>query len=41
VVFVQVIQGQVADAGKIWAALDWWIQKLAPHRSAGLVQLLG
>jgi len=22
VVFVQVVQGQVADAGKIWAALD-------------------
>jgi len=22
VVFVQVVQGQVADAGKMWAALD-------------------
>jgi hypothetical protein len=29
-VFVQVIQGQVADAGKLKAALDRWIQELAP-----------
>ena len=28
--FVQVIQGQVADAGKLKAALDRWIQELAP-----------
>ena len=28
--FVQVIQGQVADAGKVKAALDRWIQELAP-----------
>jgi hypothetical protein len=30
VVFVQVIQGQVADAGKLRAALDRWAQELAP-----------
>jgi hypothetical protein len=30
VVFVQVIQGQVADAGKVRAALDRWAQELAP-----------
>jgi hypothetical protein len=30
VVFVQVIQGQVADAGKLKAALDQCIQALAP-----------
>jgi hypothetical protein len=29
-VFVQVIQGQAADAGKLKAALDRWIQELAP-----------
>jgi hypothetical protein len=29
-VFVQVIQGQVADAGKVRAALDRWAQELAP-----------
>jgi hypothetical protein len=29
-VFVQVIQGQVTDAGKLKAALDRWIQELAP-----------
>jgi hypothetical protein len=29
-VFVQVIQGQVADAGKVQAALDRWAQELAP-----------
>jgi hypothetical protein len=28
-VFVQVIQGQVADAGKLRAAFDWWMQELA------------
>ena len=33
-VFVQVIQGQVADPGKVRAALDRWIQELAP-RSIG------
>jgi hypothetical protein len=32
--FVQVIQGQVADAGKVRAALDQWAQELAPG-SAG------
>jgi hypothetical protein len=30
VVFVQVIQGQVADVGKLRAALDRWAQELAP-----------
>jgi hypothetical protein len=30
VVFVQVIQGQVADASKVKAALDRWIRELAP-----------
>jgi hypothetical protein len=30
VVFVQVIQGQVADPGKVRAALDRWIRELAP-----------
>ncbi len=28
--FVQVIQGQVADPGKVRAALDQWIRELAP-----------
>jgi hypothetical protein len=28
--FVQVIQGQVADAGKVRAAMDRWAQELAP-----------
>ena len=28
--FVQVIQGQLADAGKVEVALDRWIQELAP-----------
>jgi hypothetical protein len=30
VVFVQVIQGQVADPGQVRAALDRWVQELAP-----------
>jgi hypothetical protein len=29
-VFVQVIQGQVSDAGKVRAAFDRWVQELAP-----------
>jgi hypothetical protein len=29
-VFVQVIQGQVADAGKLKGGLDRWIQELVP-----------
>jgi hypothetical protein len=29
--FVQVIQGQVADAGQLRAAFDRWIQELAPE----------
>jgi hypothetical protein len=28
--FVQVIQGQVSDAGQVRAALDRWVQELAP-----------
>jgi hypothetical protein len=31
VVFVQVIQGQAADAGKVHAALDRWAQEVAPR----------
>jgi hypothetical protein len=34
--FVQVIQGQVADAGKVRAALDRWAQELAPGASGWL-----
>jgi hypothetical protein len=30
-VFVQVIQGQVADAGQLRAAMDRWAQELAPE----------
>jgi hypothetical protein len=33
-VFVQVIQGQVADPAQVQAALDRWAQELAP-RSLG------
>ena len=35
-VFVQVIQGQVADAAKVRAALDRWGQELAPGASGWL-----
>jgi hypothetical protein len=34
--FVQVIQGQVADAGKVRAALDQWAQELAPGSTGWL-----
>jgi hypothetical protein len=34
--FVQVIQGQVADAGKVRAALDRWAQELAPGSTGWL-----
>jgi hypothetical protein len=36
VVFVQVIQGQVADPGKVRAALDQWIRELAPGSTGWL-----
>jgi hypothetical protein len=39
--FVQVIQGQVADAEKIRAALDRWAQEVAPGRPAGSAPLPG
>ena len=34
--FVQVMQGQVADAGKVRAALDRWAQELAPGATGWL-----
>jgi hypothetical protein len=34
--FVQVIQGQVADAGKVRAALDRWAQEVAPGSTGWL-----
>ncbi|MEP6665224.1 MAG: hypothetical protein ABJA81_02140 [Nocardioidaceae bacterium] len=34
--FVQVIKGQVADAGQVRAALDRWMQELAPGASGWL-----
>jgi hypothetical protein len=34
--FVQVIQGQVSDAGKVRAALDRWAQELAPGSTGWL-----
>jgi hypothetical protein len=34
--FVQVIQGQVPDAGKVHAALDRWVQELAPDATGWL-----
>jgi hypothetical protein len=34
--FVQVIQGQVSDAGAVRAALDQWVQDLAPGASGWL-----
>jgi hypothetical protein len=36
VVFVQVIQGQVADAGQLRAAMDRWAQELAPGATGWL-----
>jgi hypothetical protein len=41
VVFVQVIQGQVADAAKVRAALDRWVQELAPKASGWLGSTAG
>jgi hypothetical protein len=41
VVFVQVIQGQAADAGKLRAALDRWAQELAPGATGWLGSTVG
>jgi hypothetical protein len=41
VVFVQVIQGQVADAAKVRAAMDRWGQELAPGASGWLGSTAG
>jgi hypothetical protein len=40
-VFVQVIQGQVADAGKVRAAFDRWVQELAPGATGWLGSTAG
>jgi hypothetical protein len=40
-VFVQVIQGQVADAGKVRAALDRWARELAPEAAGWLGSTAG
>jgi hypothetical protein len=40
-VFVQVIQGQVADAGKLRAAFDHWAEELAPQASGWLGSTAG
>jgi hypothetical protein len=39
--FVQVIQGQVSDAGQVRAALDRWVQELAPGAIGGLGSTAG
>jgi hypothetical protein len=39
--FVQVIQGQVADAGKLRAALDRWAEELAPGATGWLGSTAG
>jgi hypothetical protein len=39
--FVQVIQGQVSDAGRVRAALDRWVQELAPGASGWLGSTAG
>ena len=39
--FVQVIQGEVSDAGKVRAALDRWAQELAPGASGWLGSTAG
>lgn len=39
--FVQVIQGQVSDAGQMRAALDRWAQELAPGASGWLGSTAG
>ena len=41
VVFVQVIQGQVANAGQVQAAFDRWAQELAPGASGWLGSTAG
>jgi len=40
-VFVQVIQGQVSDAGKVRAALDRWVRDLAPGATGWLGSTAG
>ncbi len=40
-VFVQVIQGQVADAGKLRVALDRWAQELSPGATGWLGSTAG
>ena len=40
-VFVQVIQGQVTDAGKVRAAMDRWAQELAPGADGWLGSTAG
>jgi hypothetical protein len=40
-VFVQVIQGQVSDAGEVQAALDRWVQDLAPGATGWLGSTAG
>lgn len=39
--FVQVIQGQVSDAGQVSAALDRWVQELAPGATGWLGSTAG
>jgi hypothetical protein len=39
--FVQVIQGQVSDPGEVHAALDRWVQELAPGASGWLGSTAG
>ena len=39
--FVQVIQGQVSDAGKVRAALDRWVRDLAPGATGWLGSTAG
>jgi hypothetical protein len=41
VVFVQVIQGQVTDAGKVRAAFDRWAQEHAPGATSWLGSTAG
>jgi hypothetical protein len=40
-VFVQVIQGQVSDAGKVRAAMERWVQDLAPGAAGWLGSTAG
>lgn len=39
--FVQVIQGEVADAGQVQSAMDRWAQELAPGASGWLGSTIG